>query len=351
MAFFVAGDLATGYELWKSDGTVAGTKIVKDIVPGDIGSYPYSLFSYNGSVYFGASDENYNPGFWKSDGTAAGTIKLANLIVPYTYNNDGLDQYEAVSGNNLYLNAVSIDGYQNGLWKTNGTVKGTQVVNPGIYPFYLTDVKGTLFFAAYDQNGLELWVSGGQAANTRPVKNMNYYSPQFLTSAGGKLFFVLNDVLWTSDGTEAGTQPVNDPFLSRLNTITNLRGVDNKLFFSANTYQYGFELFVGNAASSSLNVQSVNRQDILRAEETAQAFKIYPNPVKDVLNINYYQQTASGISVTITDVDGRIMLNKYIEGSAGNQSIPLSVKTLAAGTYFLRLNGDQSLVKQFVKQD
>jgi ELWxxDGT repeat protein len=350
-AFFVAGDLATGYELWKSDGTIAGTKMVKDIVPGDIGSYPYSIFSYNGNVYFGASDENYNPGFWKSDGTAAGTTKVANLIVPYLPNNIDLDKYETISGNTLYLNAFSPDTYQSGLWKTNGTTNGTQLVSSLVYPYYMMDVKGTLFFAAYDQNGIGLWKSGGQAVNTKLVKNMNYYSPQYLTTAGGKLYFVLNDVLWSSDGTEAGTQPVNDPFLSRLNYITNLMGSGNKIFFSANTYQYGFELFVGNAGSTSLNVQSIDRQDILRAEEAAQAFKIYPNPVKDVLNINYYQQSAGSITLTITDVDGRIVLNKYVEGSAGNQSIPLSVKTLPAGTYFVRLNGEQSQVKQFVKHD
>jgi len=350
-AFFVAGDPTYGYELWKSDGTIAGTKMVKDIALGFNGSYPYSLVSYNGSVYFGASDENYNPGFWKSDGTAAGTIKLANLIVPYTFNNGGLSQYEAISGKTLYLNAFSLDTYQGGLWKTNGTASGTQLVTSQLSPFFLTDVQGTLFFAAYDQFGVGIWKSGGKAENTSLVKELNYNYPQYLTSAGGKLYFVLNDVLWSSDGTDTGTQPVNDALLSRLSSITNLLGSNNKIFFSAYTYQYGFELFVGNAPSSSPNVQSVNRQDILRAEETAQLFKIYPTPVKDVLNISYNQQNAGRISITVTDVDGRILLTKNIEGVVGNQLIPLSVQTLPAGTYFLRLNGDKSFVKQFVKQD
>ncbi len=206
-----------------------------------------------------------------------------------------------------------------------------------------------MFFDGYDQNGLGLWKSNGNAGNTKPVKNTNYSPPEHLTSAGGKLFFTLSDVLWSSDGTDAGTQPVNEPFLTRLNSITNLIGVNNKLFFSANTYQYGFELFVGNAASSSLNVQSVNRQDI--PEQVQQVFKIYPSPAKNVLNVNYYQQNAGRISITVTDVNGKTMLNKHIEGTAGNQLIPLSVQTLPAGAYFLRLNGERSLVKQFVKQD
>ena len=349
-AFFVAGDITYGYELWKSDGTIAGTKMVKDIAAGFVGSYPYSLFSYGGNVYFGASDENYNPGLWKSNGTEAGTVKLSDLIVPFTYNNGGLSVFEAVSGNTLYMNAALPNNYQGFLWKTDGTVNGTQQVSTDAsYPTNLTDVKGTLFFVAYDQNGEELWKTNGQAATTKVVKNLNYYSPQYLTSAGSKLYFTLNDVLWSSDGTDAGTQPVDDPLLSGLNSVTNLIGTNNKLFFSAYTYQYGFELFVGNAASSSLNVQSVNRQDL--PEQIQQVFKIYPSPAKNVLNINYYQQNAGRISITVTDVNGKTMLNKHIEGTAGNQLIPLSVQTLPAGAYFLRLNGERSVVKQFVKQD
>ena len=69
------------------------------------------------------------------------------------------------------------------------------------------------------------------------------------------------------------------------------------------------------------------------------------------MNISYYQQNAGRISITVTDVDGRTLLNKHIEGTGGNQLIPLSVQTLPAGTYSLRLNGERSLVKQFVKQD
>src|SRR3954454_7176280 len=40
---FSAGDSEHGHELWKTDGTAAGTVMVKDIDPGDPGSYPEYL--------------------------------------------------------------------------------------------------------------------------------------------------------------------------------------------------------------------------------------------------------------------------------------------------------------------
>ena len=53
-AFFAASDATNGYELWKSDGSVAGTKMVKDINPGTGNSNPGGMFIYKNEVYFAA---------------------------------------------------------------------------------------------------------------------------------------------------------------------------------------------------------------------------------------------------------------------------------------------------------
>ncbi len=42
------------YELWKSDGTTAGTVIVKDIMSGSATSNPQNLTNINGMLYFSA---------------------------------------------------------------------------------------------------------------------------------------------------------------------------------------------------------------------------------------------------------------------------------------------------------
>ncbi|MEX0897910.1 MAG: ELWxxDGT repeat protein, partial [Steroidobacteraceae bacterium] len=49
--FFVADDVAHGWELWKSDGTAAGTMLVKDINPGPEASFPTHLTVVGGTLF------------------------------------------------------------------------------------------------------------------------------------------------------------------------------------------------------------------------------------------------------------------------------------------------------------
>ena len=78
--FFTAGDGAHGPELWKSDGTEAGTVLVKDIHPGAGGySSPSSLTGVGGTLFFAADDGTHGSELWKSDGTEAGTVLVKDI--------------------------------------------------------------------------------------------------------------------------------------------------------------------------------------------------------------------------------------------------------------------------------
>jgi ELWxxDGT repeat protein len=174
LAFFTADDDIHGPQVWVSDGTLSGTKMVKNINPGGYGSYPYSLFSYKNEVYFGAYDGSGSYfSYWKTDGTENGTKKIKDITVAYwdyysLFYSHYYSQYFCQSGNSLFFNAIdfSTNTYDPELWKTNGTTQSTQLVkaiNPfyGSYPYNLVDVDGTLFFLAYGTNGIQLWLSSG----------------------------------------------------------------------------------------------------------------------------------------------------------------------------------------------
>ena len=54
--FFSANDGIHGTELWESNGTLAGTSLVNDIGPTSAGSYPRYLTNVNGQLFFSADD-------------------------------------------------------------------------------------------------------------------------------------------------------------------------------------------------------------------------------------------------------------------------------------------------------
>src|SRR5262249_46384662 len=74
VAYLAGDDGLTGYELWKTDGTAAGTVLVKDIYPGSAGSSLSSLTAVNSTLFFLADDGTTGWELWKSDGTGAGTV-------------------------------------------------------------------------------------------------------------------------------------------------------------------------------------------------------------------------------------------------------------------------------------
>jgi ELWxxDGT repeat protein len=77
--YFGAFTLATGIELWKSDGTGTGTVLVKDIYQGTTSSNLQNLRNVNGSLFFAANDGATGSELWRTDGTAAGTARVRDV--------------------------------------------------------------------------------------------------------------------------------------------------------------------------------------------------------------------------------------------------------------------------------
>lgn len=79
---FDANDKTHGTELWTTDGTITNTKLVKDIYAGSKGSIPSTAFNYfytTSYLYFPANDSIHGTELWKSDGTSAGTTLVKDI--------------------------------------------------------------------------------------------------------------------------------------------------------------------------------------------------------------------------------------------------------------------------------
>ncbi len=81
--FFRAADgwvgNAHGAELWKSDGTSAGTLLVKDIISGPGFSFPYHLTEVGGMLFLVANEGSQGFELWRSEGTPTGTLMVRDI--------------------------------------------------------------------------------------------------------------------------------------------------------------------------------------------------------------------------------------------------------------------------------
>ncbi|MFA6233375.1 MAG: ELWxxDGT repeat protein [Bacteroidota bacterium] len=208
--FFTADNGSNGTELWKSDGTSAGTVMVKDINPGSGSSTPAWLTPFNNVLDFtavGPDPNNLNEPptrqLWQSDGSAAGTI-LVKIINPsgdceplYTQSPDAYywdNKFPVINGK-MYLRAT--DG-SNGveLWETDGSASGTTMIKDinlgsvASFPHNMRVLNGKLIFeATHATYGEEPWVynpadpiskDGGEQVLASPTGielNQNFPNP------------------------------------------------------------------------------------------------------------------------------------------------------------------------------
>ena len=223
--FFVADDGIHGEALWVTNGTRSGTRMVKDIARSD-SSVIHSLTALGDRLFFVYENPKEMGRLWKSDGTAAGTVRVKSEV-----ESPKDPMYLYAWKNNLFFSADGL-GIGRELWKSNGKAAGTKPVRDirknasdhilSSYPSTFAGGDTILYFVANDGgyrfNNTGIWKTDGTAKGTHYVKNVDekrgYWDdppePSYLTTIGDRLFFADNDCdhgweLWTSDGTTEGT--------------------------------------------------------------------------------------------------------------------------------------------------
>ncbi len=342
--FFVADDGVTGVELWKSDGTEAGTVLVKDIRAGSLGANPTNLVAWNGTLYFAATDATSGTELWKSDGTAAGTVRVKDINPGANHSLTWYPLSLVPAGNHLFFCADNgVHGRE--LWKTDGTEAGTVLVAdllPGSWgatPDQITHINGTLFFAAFTDNaGVELWKSDGRAAGTVLVSNINpgtgSAGPEQLTAVGNTLYFVATDgvrgkELWRTDGTAAGTALVRDihPDNNTYAYPVSLTAGNGRLFFGVinNTPNNGLWVSDGTE-SGTLRILEKNPTNLTRLGDAM----FFAAGVDDGRDIELWKSDGTPAGTTV------------VKASAGVTTMPAHPRHLTPANgalYFTADNG------------
>ncbi|HSL19290.1 MAG TPA: ELWxxDGT repeat protein [Methylomirabilota bacterium] len=255
---FFADDFAHGFELWATDGTAAGTSLLRDIRLGPYGSMTSNSEScvMGGELFFVADDQEWGDELWKTDGTPSGTVRVSDAYPGYSYSDVN---YLTTVGDRVFFCASS-PGLGQELWVTDGTQAGTSLVmdiNPGDGSSCgggAVDLGGVLLFTASDGvHGSELWRSDGTLAGTFMVKDIKPGNPGSDPSGtyvhDGVAYFsaddpTAGDELFRSDGTEAGTVLVKDINPGSASSyVQALASSGGTLFFVASDGVTPYELF------------------------------------------------------------------------------------------------------------
>jgi uncharacterized protein (TIGR03437 family) len=144
-------------ELWKSNGTLAGTVRVKTIDPFPMPEVRLSSFTEaQGLLYFISSGPN-GAELWRSNGTASGTILVKKLTTP---DMSGPTRIVGAAVGNIFISVPATNGYQ--LWRSTGTTAGTTPIQPSFLS-PITEIAGfqtEIYFGAESAaEGNELWTT------------------------------------------------------------------------------------------------------------------------------------------------------------------------------------------------
>jgi ELWxxDGT repeat protein len=223
--------------------------LVKDINPGPADSDPAEFTPLKNTLFFAANDGTHNRALWKSDGTAAGTV----LVKEVTPDSQGSLFFMRAANDTLFflVNEATDNFYSEfrfEYWISDGTTAGT-VQADEFYGYEMTPYKGDLYYL----NGLPPYGDALRRVNAtgwtstvkqlRPVKDYTdtYGGLYFLQEHNGLLYVASGElgddccvdyVLWKSDGTTAGTTPIELTLGHRNSGLSGHRFEGQYFYFS-----------------------------------------------------------------------------------------------------------------------
>lgn len=404
--YFVASDWVNGYELWKTDGTDAGTVMVKEINPSkgmlDSKSDIRQLTVMGNNLYFFANETSSSDSLqiWKTNGTSAGTERIVSYKIG---NTETVNSLTATSTHIYYTynnNGTSI-------YKSDGTTAGTAVFLANCDPYHLTSFKGEMLFQTSTSSPRmsHICITSAEPLGYTVLKDVEanvitlsansiYYYP--MNIADNALYFTISVTgpateLWKSNGTLSGTSLIktltqadgyvpSQQFLKHkddvyfitsstsaptkyflnktdgtaggtvklsttgVSNVNNLTSVDKVLFFTSDDDQFGrFDEELWKFGTDTTSGGGGGTTGLFERAAARNGFRMYPNPA-----VNTVVLEADGreiVSAVIFDITGK----QAASGQSVSGQVTIDTSTLPAGTYFCRIQtADSTSIQKLV---
>ncbi|QEC68510.1 T9SS type A sorting domain-containing protein [Panacibacter ginsenosidivorans] len=288
--FMMADNGTNGNELWISDGTDGGTKMVKDVNPGTGAAFDFPAYYYTSKgLYFAADDGTNGTELFKSDGTDASMIKDIN-----TGSESSNPNFIMTLNNKLIFTANDGDN-------TNGDIDLYQV-DETILPLTLLD-----FTAVLNGKAAQLEWSTSTEVNTkdftiqRSFDGYNFQSIGSVTAAGNST--QKRDYKFIDAGA-LGTGYTKIYYRLQMNDK------DNKFTYS--------------------------KIEIVTIKNNAVDYSVYPNPVKNILTISF-PNALTHVSIIITDQQGKVLLTQQLNNIQQGYKASINMAAYKSGIYYLQV--------------
>jgi ELWxxDGT repeat protein len=277
-----------GLKLWKSDGTTAGTVLVKNIRPTSNSAYASDVRAVGRYLYFIVSETGRGHEVWRSDGTSGGTARVESIgRVP----EDQRLRLLGAIGRDLYFTRThpadrlmqlrrlrpgcSGGGCNERIATLPNPYADREYAEPFITTFAVSGER--LYFGmGISSSGpgpldVQLWVTDGTRSGTtllhRPLSLSDEFGSQIF-AVDSRVLFTGGDASggnlepWVSDGTVRGTWRLHDVAPGGASSFArDFTRVGDSIFFVANDATHGNELWIAPLMRSDARQWSTETAD------------------------------------------------------------------------------------------
>ena len=319
------------------------TQTINECPYTSVGKVEFNIEQTPSSVYlFDWDDGTHGIELFRSDGTLNGTYILKDINPGANYSNPGIG---AKIGDVTYFSAN--DGlHSTELWRTDGTVEGTYMLkdinsgdDDGSFPYYFTSIDSNVYFFAMsgDNNGSSnkgekgIWKSDGTSGGTVLLENFGDFSntsfgaPGYLHAFGDKLMFLKDDAAGGGYQWEPWIKPLDGLSVKLKDIKTGDEGsgfkceiiLNSKCYGSADSWEYGSEIWVSDGTSGGTNILKDINTDISNGDNTSGSIPSYLTFAEDKFFFMAYR-SSEGFAIWKSDgtSEGTVMVKDLLSDVA-----------------------------------